>query len=84
MSLNPKDMAKAMADALPAAWLDVKGQEFPGGDTKDSEVLFQAVARGLLAYLKSHPTEMVTSITLTLPTVGDKVCAVKNVSVDTN
>ncbi len=84
MSLDPKNLAKAMADALPAAWQDLKGEPFPGGDTKDSEVMFQAVARGLLTYLKGHPTEIIKKITLTVAPGSDTAFGVKNVDIDTN
>ena len=84
MSLDPKALAKAMADALPAAWQDIKGEPFPGGEAKDSEVLFQAVARGLLTYLKGHPAEIIKKITLTMPPAGDTAFDVKNVDIDTN
>jgi hypothetical protein len=84
MSLDPKNLGKAMADALPAAWQDLKGEPFPGGDTKDSEVMFQAVARGLLTYLKGHSGEIIKKITLTVPPAGDTTFDVKNVDIDTN
>ena len=84
MALDPRDLAKAMAAALPAAWQDIKGELFPGGDTKDSEVMFQAVSRGLLTYLKGHPTEIIKEITLATPPAGDTAFVVKKVDIDTN
>lgn len=83
MSLKANELGDAMASALPAAWKAIKGVEFPLPDVPDdSKVLFRAVALGLLTYLKAHPGDTLSAITLTLPVTGDTPCAVKNVVID--
>jgi hypothetical protein len=83
MGLDPKAMALEMAKALKPAWEDLKpGTPFPAGDTTDSQVIFQAVARGVLKYLLDHPAELVKVIRLTLPLVGPTECPVQRVDID--
>lgn len=52
MTLKASELSQAMVNQLPAAWFQVKNSEFPGGDTADAEVLFRAVALGLISYLQ--------------------------------
>jgi hypothetical protein len=65
-------MADAMLTALPQVWKEVKGEEFPGGDSNDVKVIFRAVARGLLTYLEAQQDTTITSITLQ-PSGGSSV-----------
>ncbi len=67
MPLKPDDMADAMLTALPQAWEDVKGVAFPGGSKDDQKVLFRAIARGLLKYLKNNQNEIMNTIDLVVP-----------------
>ena len=52
MTLKASDLSQAMVNQLPAAWFQVKNTEYPGGDTADAEVMFRAVALGLISYLQ--------------------------------
>lgn len=85
MSLDPTQLGAAMAAAMPTAWEQLNhGKTWPGADTEDAEVLFRAVAMGLLKYLHDHPNDSLKTITLTLPLFGDQQCIVKNVVIDAN
>ncbi len=90
MPLKPNELADAMVAALPRAWKDVKGVDFPGGDppdakaAEDARVMFLAVARGLLTYLESHQGGSVRKITLTIPNLGDRDYTVANLDWDTD
>lgn len=67
MPMDPSAMADEMVTAMKAAWKQLKGDDFPGGDTTDAKVMFLAVAAGLLTYLKANPALLVSKATLTLP-----------------
>jgi hypothetical protein len=87
MALKPSDLSQAMLTAFPAAWKEVKGEDFqgfPGGDSKDAEVLFRAIAKGLLTYLEAHQRDMVTGLTMTIPGVTAGPYTVTNVDVNTD
>ena len=55
MPLKASELSAAMVNQLPTAWSQVKNSTYPGGDTKDAEVMFRAVALGLLSYLGQAP-----------------------------
>jgi hypothetical protein len=84
MPLKPDDMAAAMLTALPQAWKEVKGVDFPGGGQDDQRVLFIAIARGLLTYLKNNPSEIMNTIDLTAPPGGKITYTVNSVDFKTN
>lgn len=63
MPLRASELSQEMVNQLATAWFQVKGSTFPGGDTKDAEVMFRAVARGLLIYLEARQ-DMFSTITL--------------------
>jgi len=63
------DMANSMAAAIEQAmqdeWLVVKGHPLPGpAGEVDRQILFVAVARGVLRYLHEHRTEIATTAVL--------------------
>lgn len=64
MSLDANELANEMVAQLPAAWELVKGEDWPGGDTKDAKVMFLAVARGLLRYMDDNQNETIRTIAL--------------------
>jgi len=72
MQLKPDDLATAMLTALPQAWEEVKGKNvpFPSGGGKDQEVLFIAIARGLLTYLKNNQDSILNTISLATSSGG--------------
>jgi len=87
MPLKPDDMAAAMLTALPQAWKEVykdKGIPFPGGDQDAQRVLFIAIARGLLTYLKNNPSEIMNTIDLTVPPGRKITYTVNSVDFKTN
>jgi hypothetical protein len=85
MPLKPDDLAAAMLTALPLAWKEVKGFDFPDGSGQDDQrVLFIAIARGLLTYLKNNPNEILNTIDLTVPPGGRITYTVNSVDFKTN
>ena len=53
MTLRASLLSQAMVNQLPLAWSQVKGTTYPGGDTEDAEVMFRAVALGLISFLQT-------------------------------
>lgn len=64
MSLNTKDLVVAMEKALAKEYKDRKEGPLPTAGQKDRELLFAAIARGVLQYLESHQNEFVSTIKL--------------------
>ena len=66
MPLKPDDLAAAMLTALPLAWKEVKGFDFPDGSRSqdDQRVLFTAIARGLLTYLENNQDHIISTLGL--------------------
>jgi len=64
MSLNTNDLVVAMATALAQEYLSRKGRALPEAGKEDRELLFAAIARGVLQYLESHQNEVVSTIKL--------------------
>lgn len=64
MALNYDDMAAAMETALDQEWFDVKGEHLPGAGSEDRQLLFKAIARGMLHYLEAQQNNMFNSIRL--------------------
>lgn len=69
MTLKASELSQAMVNQLPTAWFQIKGSTFPGGDTKDAEVMFRAVALGLISYLQQSAAQTAIS-TINTDTVG--------------
>lgn len=69
MTLKASELSQAMVNQLPTAWSQIKGSTFPGGDTKDAEVMFRAVALGLISYLQQSAAQTALS-TINTDTVG--------------
>ena len=61
MTLKASELSQAMVSQLPTAWFQIKGSTFPGGDTKDAEVMFRAVALGLISYLQQSAAQTALS-----------------------
>lgn len=54
-------LAQAMDNAMQEEWQRVKGEPLPSGfGTEDRQILFVAVARGLLQYLQEHEADLGT------------------------
>ena len=75
MALKASELSAAMVNKLPDAWSQIKGSTFPGGDTKDAEVMFRAVALGLISYLGQ------TSAQTALTTINTDTTGVPNIHV---
>src|SRR5438105_15687750 len=58
-------MAKAMDDAMVDAYQKLKGSALPDKGKEDRRMLFVAIAKGLLSYLRSHENDMIAAINLT-------------------
>ena len=52
-ALSPDDLAKAIGNALPQAWKDVKGTTY-SGNPQDVQPMFLAISRGLVTYLEGY------------------------------
>jgi len=64
-------MAAAMEAAMHEEWLAARGSALPGGVGEvDRKLLFAAVAKGVLRYLKAHQDEVLISITTRDDTFG--------------
>ncbi len=57
-------MAEAIETALQEEWQAAKGTALPTIGQDDRRLLFVAIARGVLQYLKTHEDEILTNITL--------------------
>lgn len=60
--LKSTELTDAIETAFQAVWLEVKKSPATG-PPEDRRILFEAVARGLLAYLKEHE-ELITSLSV--------------------
>jgi len=57
-----ESMAKVMEDEFSSIFQKIKGEDPPGKD--DMRLIFVAISRGILGYLKSHQNEIFSSINL--------------------
>jgi len=74
-------MAEAIEQAMQEEYLIVTGTPLPFVGQEDRRLLFVAIARGVLQYLKAHEGEMFNSITLD-STVLSATTPVKKVEVN--
>ena len=69
--MNPLDvheLAQAMGNALPGAWTEIKNTPFTGDPSSpDQQVLFLAIARGLLQYLHDRQSDAIVQLELRPP-----------------
>jgi hypothetical protein len=66
-------LADALRQEMPGAWLEIKKSQFPGDpNDPDQQVLFLALARGLLKYLTGR-TDLIAQMDLTPVGVGKTV-----------
>lgn len=65
-ALTPDGMADAIKDAFPQAWQELKGfpLPMPVPGQLDQQVLFLAIARGVLKYLEDNQNALISSMTL--------------------
>lgn len=56
-------MAAAIEDAMKAEWLAIKGEPMPSGPegAQDRQMLFAAIAQGVLKYLSDHQQDIKTN-----------------------
>jgi hypothetical protein len=64
MALAPDPLTEAMMQALHDEWQAAKGSPLPDAGAEDRRLLFAAVAKGLLGYLKANEDGAVRSIEL--------------------
>jgi hypothetical protein len=60
-------MAAEIETAMKAQWEATKQFAFPPDGHEDRQILFCAIAQGVLSYLKDHQDEVLSSITLQRP-----------------
>jgi hypothetical protein len=64
MALRPSELTQQIDAAFAAEWARTKDIPLPAAGAEDRRLLFAAVARGLLEYLKEHQGDAFDSITL--------------------
>jgi len=57
-------MAEAIETAMNEEWQAVKGEALSTDDQESRRLLFCAIARGVLGYLKSHEADLIKTIGL--------------------
>ena len=63
-------MAEAIETAMQQELMAVRGIPLPADGQDDRRLLFVAIARGVLQYLKNHESETLNSITLNTPVLS--------------
>jgi hypothetical protein len=63
-TLTPADLAAAIDTAFQEVWQFHKGFPVPASDPTDRQILFLAIARGVLKYLADNQNAVINSITL--------------------
>lgn len=66
MSLTVDELTSAIDESFKEEWKRRKTIKLPAGGEEDRQLLFAAVARGVLTYLKAKEGELVGSINTTL------------------
>ncbi|HWP47391.1 MAG TPA: hypothetical protein VNM22_09545 [Candidatus Limnocylindrales bacterium] len=67
MALEATHMTEAIEAAFKNEWQVVKGTPLPAAGSEDRRLLFAAIARGILEYLKDHEEDILKSITVKDP-----------------
>lgn len=65
MSLTTQGLVEKMVAALETEYNARKGRSLPLGYEGDREVLFAAIARGILEYLEEKQNEFISTVTFT-------------------
>jgi hypothetical protein len=82
MALRHADLTAAMEREFANAWRDIKGGAPPSAGGDDLKVMFAAVARGVLAYLKANENDVIDSLKVSESGVGDRDLTVTNAKLD--
>lgn len=67
-TLSVNDLAQRISKAMDDEWLAVKGEPLSDQGKQDRDILFTAIARGVLRYLEDVDAEIATTDT----TVGSE------------
>lgn len=70
MALNVDGLTEAIEAGFDREWQKAKGTPAPTSGSDDRRIMFAAVARGVLQYLKTHENELLRSITAHEPGGG--------------
>lgn len=81
MSLTTNGLVQKMTDALGTEYEARKGRSLPPGYEEDREILFAAIARGILVYLEWKQNEFISTIKFD-DTAGTRT--VSNLNLDIN
>jgi hypothetical protein len=65
MSLTTEGLVGKMTSALKMEYNARKGKDLPPGYEEDREILFAAIARGILEYFGEKQDEFISSVTFT-------------------
>lgn len=71
MTLRPSELTAKIDAAFAAEWQRTKGVPLPAGGGEDRRLLFAAVARGVLEYLKEKDGETYKTISVRPHLGGD-------------
>jgi hypothetical protein len=66
MALDVSGMTAAIEAAFDVEWRAAKGSPAPGAGSADRHIMFAAVARGVLQYMKDHQDELVNTVEASL------------------
>lgn len=62
MALTVSGLTGAIETAFAAEWQSVRNAALPGAGGEDRRLLFAAIARGVLGYLKTHERELISRL----------------------
>ncbi len=64
MSLQPQPLAQAIEEEMDRLYTQIRGTPLPSAGAADRQLLFLAIARGILRYLEENQRTAVSSIKL--------------------
>jgi hypothetical protein len=64
MALTSTELTARIEQEFATVWQQTKGSPLPGGGAEDRRMLFAAVARGVLAYLKVKEDDVIDRLTV--------------------
>lgn len=62
-------MAEAIEEEMKTLYAKMKGKPMPEVGEEDRRLLFTAISRGVLKYLKAHEKDLISTITIRTPLI---------------
>ena len=82
MSLRPDELTDAIDEAFREEWARDHPNPLPEAGSQDRRLLFAAVARGLLTYLRDNSDEIFETITLRAEGADERTYTVTETDLD--